>query len=115
VLARGGEDGAQHGRADGGGDGQFHLTPIGRAARGINPRLDIAERVNSKIGAEIVVSASNDPRSYRQDSRKLLATGFHPSHSVADAIGEIAEAFQQNALPDGDSCYTVKWMQGLKL
>ena len=77
--------------------------------------LDIAERVNSKIGAEIVVSASNDPRSYRQDSSKLLATGFQPSHSVADAIGEIAEAFHQNALPDGDSCYTVKWMQGLKL
>jgi nucleoside-diphosphate-sugar epimerase len=77
--------------------------------------LDIAERVNSKIGAEIVVSASNDPRSYRQDSSKLLATGFQPSHSVADAISEIAEAFKENSLPDGDSCYTVKWMQGLKL
>jgi len=77
--------------------------------------LDIAEQVKSKIGAEIVVSASNDPRSYRQDSSKLLATGFQPSHSVADAISEIADAFQQNALPDGDSCYTVKWMQGLKL
>jgi len=77
--------------------------------------LDIADQVKSKIGAEIVVSASNDPRSYRQDSSKLLATGFQPSHSVADAISEIADAFQQNALPDGDSCYTVKWMQGLKL
>ncbi|WP_341880192.1 SDR family oxidoreductase [Synechococcus sp. UW140] len=77
--------------------------------------LDIAEQVKSKIGAEIVVSASNDPRSYRQDSSKLLATGFKPSHSISDAISEIADAFQQNALPDGDSCYTVKWMQGLKL
>ena len=77
--------------------------------------LDIAERVKSKIGAEIMVSASNDPRSYRQDSGKLLATGFRPSHCVADAINEIAEAFQQNALRDDDSCYTVKWMQRLKL
>ena len=77
--------------------------------------LDIAERVNSKIGAEIVVSASNDPRSYRQDSSKLLATGFQPSYSVADAIAEIAEAFGQNSLPDGDSCYTVKWMRQLDL
>ena len=77
--------------------------------------LDIAEQVKSKIDAEIVVSASNDPRSYRQDSSKLLATGFQPSHSVADAISEIADAFQQNALPDGDSCYTVKWMQNLHL
>ena len=77
--------------------------------------LDIAEQVKSKIDAEIVVSASNDPRSYRQDSSKLLATGFKPSHNVADAISEIADAFQQNALPDGDSCYTVKWMRQLEL
>ena len=77
--------------------------------------LDIAEQVKSKIGAEIVVSASNDPRSYRQDSSKLLATGFQPSHSVADAISEIADAFHQNSLPDGDSCYTVKWMRHLDL
>jgi len=77
--------------------------------------LDIAEHVKSKIGAEIVVSASNDPRSYRQDSSKLLATGFQPSHSVADAISEIAEAFQQNDLPDDESCYTVKWMRHLDL
>ena len=77
--------------------------------------LDIAERVKTKIGAEIVVSESNDPRSYRQDSSKLLATGFQPTHSVEDAIAEIAEAFDQNALPDGDSCYTVKWMRYLDL
>ena len=77
--------------------------------------LDIAERVQSKVGAEIAVSASNDPRSYRQDSSKLRATGFQPSHSVADAISEIAEAFAQNALPDGDACYTVKWMRQLDL
>ena len=77
--------------------------------------LDIAEQVKSRIGAEIVVSASNDPRSYRQDSSKLLATGFKPNHNVADAISEIADAFQQNALPDGDSCYTVKWMRHLDL
>jgi len=77
--------------------------------------LDIAERVKNEIDAEIVVSASNDPRSYRQDSSKLLGTGFQPNHSVADAIGEIAEAFQRNALPDDESCYTVKWMRHLDL
>ena len=77
--------------------------------------LDIAERVKIRIDSEIVVSESNDPRSYRQDSSKLLATGFQPSHSVEDAISEIAEAFAQHALPDGDSCYTVKWMRQLNL
>jgi len=77
--------------------------------------MDIAELVKKKVGAEIVVSESNDPRSYRQDSSKLLATGFQPSHTVADAIEEIAEAFSKQSLPDGDSCYTVKWMRHLDL
>ena len=77
--------------------------------------LDIAERVKNKIGAEIEVTGSNDPRSYRQDSGKLLATGFKPSHTVADAISEIAEAFHQHILPEGDECYTVKWMRHLNL
>jgi len=77
--------------------------------------LEIAEEVKTKIGAEIHVSVSNDPRSYRQDSSKLLASGFRPSHNVADAINEVAEAFHQNTLPDDESCYTVKWMQQLNL
>lgn len=77
--------------------------------------LEIAERVQSQIGAEIVVSVSNDPRSYRQDSSKLLATGFQPRHTVADAITEIATAYGKGELPDGDACYTVKWMKHLDL
>jgi nucleoside-diphosphate-sugar epimerase len=77
--------------------------------------LDIAERVKNEINAEIVLSASNDPRSYRQDSSKLLGIGFQPSHSVADAISEISEAFKKDALPDDESCYTVKWMRHLDL
>jgi nucleoside-diphosphate-sugar epimerase len=77
--------------------------------------LSIAEMVKSKLGAEIVVSKSNDPRSYRQDSSKLLATGFQPCHTVVDAIDEIAEAYSKANLPDGESCYTVKWMKHLDL
>ena len=77
--------------------------------------LDIAERASNQAGAETVVSATNDSRPYRQDPSKLHATGFQPSHTVADAISEISEALQQNALPDDETCYTVKWMQRLKL
>lgn len=77
--------------------------------------LDIAQRVDKQISAEIVVSKSNDPRSYRQDSSKLLATGFKPFFTVNDAISEIHEAFKTGSLADGDSCYTVKWMRQLDL
>jgi nucleoside-diphosphate-sugar epimerase len=75
--------------------------------------LTIAKMVSGKLGAEIVTSESNDPRSYRQDSSKLLATGFQPSFTVGNAIEEIAESYGKGELPDGDNCYTVKWMKRL--
>jgi len=77
--------------------------------------LDIADRVRRKIPANIVVSDSNDPRSYRQNSDKLLATGFAQRRSVDDAIDDIAARFRAGALPDSDQCHTVRWMKHLKL
>jgi nucleoside-diphosphate-sugar epimerase len=77
--------------------------------------LEIAERVTEKVPAEIVVTESNDPRSYRQNSDKLLATGFEQKFSVADAINEVIEKYQTDQLVDEDNCYTVRWMKHLKL
>ena len=77
--------------------------------------LDIAEQVKEKVSSEIVVSKSNDPRSYRQNSDKLLSTGFTPKFSVADAIEEIIEKYRNGELNDDDQCYTVRWMKHLKL
>ena len=76
---------------------------------------EIAERVRKVTGAAIVVTESNDPRSYRQDSSKLLKTGFKPQFSVQDAIEQIGEAFRNKQLADGENCYTVKWMKHLQL
>jgi nucleoside-diphosphate-sugar epimerase len=77
--------------------------------------LDIAQKVADKLGAEIKVTESNDPRSYRQNSDKLLATGFVPQYSVSDAIDEVISKFQSGELVDSDQCYTVKWMNHLNL
>jgi len=77
--------------------------------------LDIAERVTARIPAEIVVSESNDPRSYRQNSDKLQATGFLPKYSVETAIEEVIEKYRSKELVDQDQCYTVRWMKHLKL
>ncbi len=76
---------------------------------------EIAERVQRRTGAEIVITESNDPRSYRQDSSKLMATGFRPQFSVENAIDEITDAFRKEELPEGENCYTVKWMKHLEL
>ncbi len=77
--------------------------------------LDIAEQVAQKIPSDIQVTDSNDPRSYRQNSDKLLATGFQPQYSIADAIDEVIEQFEAGNLVDSDQCYTVKWMKHLGL
>lgn len=76
---------------------------------------EIAEMVRERTGAEIIISESNDPRSYRQDSKKLLDTGFKPQFSIQKAIDEITTAYKMGKLDGGDNCYTVKWMKHLNL
>lgn len=73
--------------------------------------LDIAHAVQRHVPAEIVVTPSNDPRSYRIDSAKLLATGFRPKKSVEDAIVELARLHQQGTLRNEDRFHNLTWMQ----
>ena len=77
--------------------------------------LEIAKLVREEIPAEIVVTESNDPRSYRQDSSKLIEIGFQPKYGVKEAINEIKEMFYLGKLEDKENYYTVKWMKKLKL
>ena len=72
---------------------------------------DIASLISKKITAEISVTPSNDPRSYRINSDKILATGFRPKKTVDDAIKEIIQKFKDNELRDEDHFYNLKWMQ----
>lgn len=75
--------------------------------------MDIARRVTERVPAEISVSPSNDPRSYRLSSRKLLATGFAPEFSVDDGITEIIEAHRGGLLPPEDECHNLRVMKKL--
>ena len=77
--------------------------------------LDIAKKVASKVNAEIAVSTSNDPRSYRQNSDKLLATGFMQTATVSDAIDDVIAKFKSGELVENDQCYTVRWMKHMNL
>jgi nucleoside-diphosphate-sugar epimerase len=72
---------------------------------------EIANRVAAVVPAEIVFTPSNDPRSYRQNSDKLLATGFSPRKTIDDAIREITAAYQRGALTDQDRWHNLRWMQ----
>lgn len=73
--------------------------------------MDIARRVTSHISAEIFVTPSNDPRSYRINSDRLLATGFRPKKTVDDAIKEMIDMYRQGSLKDDEHWYNLKWMQ----
>jgi nucleoside-diphosphate-sugar epimerase len=73
--------------------------------------LDIAKRVAEKLDAKIIIKESNDPRSYRVNSDKLLATGYKPKKTVDDAIGEIIAKYQFGELKDEDRYYNLRWMQ----
>lgn len=73
--------------------------------------LEIAKMVCQHIPAEVVVTESNDPRSYRVNSDKLLATGFLPAKNVNDAILEIAKKYHDHVLEQKDIHHNLKWMQ----
>jgi len=73
--------------------------------------MDIARRVTEHAPARITVTGSNDPRSYRVNSDKLLATGFRPRKTVDDAIREIVDKFRLGQLKDEDHFYNLRWMQ----
>ena len=72
---------------------------------------EIANMVSKLTGAKISLFKSNDPRSYRQDSSKLLATGFKPNYSVEEAIDEIYRKLKSGDLIEKPSNFTVDWMK----
>lgn len=76
--------------------------------------LDIARMVTDQISADIRISPSVDPRSYRLDSSKVLDLGFAPSRNVGQAIAEIKKAME-GGLADTDINHTIRWMSTLKL
>lgn len=73
----------------------------------------IAKLIQKYVKAEIVTKESNDPRSYRLDSQKLINVGFAPRHTVDDAIKEIVEKYAQKEFIDDDAFYNVNWMRRL--
>jgi nucleoside-diphosphate-sugar epimerase len=73
--------------------------------------LDIAQMVKKHLGTEIVIKPSNDPRSYRVNSDRLLKAGFRPKKTVEDAIKELIGLYRQGVLKDEDASYNLRWMQ----
>lgn len=102
----------------------LHFLALGAKAPGIYNAgfenlqiIDIARRITQSVPAEIVVTESNDPRSYRLNSDKLLATGFRPRYGIDDAIRELSAAYHDGLIPNAAEdvrYFNIKAMQALK-
>jgi nucleoside-diphosphate-sugar epimerase len=77
--------------------------------------LRIAQMVTESLPVEIQITESSDPRSYRVNSDKVLATGFIPRKGVQDAINEIINNYNLGVLTDDEKFHNLKWMQSNKL
>lgn len=77
--------------------------------------IEIAKKISEIIPSKIIIKDSNDHRSYRQNSDKLLATGFKRKFSVSDSIKDLKRKYEEEKLVESDQCYTVKWMKELNL
>ncbi len=74
--------------------------------------MKIAKKVQKKIPSKINIIKKNfDPRSYRQDSSKLLKHGFKPKYTIDDAIVELKEKFNNRSLKDSPNFHSISWLK----
>ena len=73
--------------------------------------IDIAEMIAAKTKSKIIIKESNDPRSYRLCSDKLLETGFRTKKTVMNAISEISDAWIAGLLKNKPEWHTMNWMK----
>ena len=87
--------------------------------------MDIAKTVKNVVEEvypdkgeiPIVVTESNDKRSYHINSDKIKDNlGFKPQHTVEDAVRDLCKAFAEGKLPnsfDDDKYYNIRTMQAI--
>jgi nucleoside-diphosphate-sugar epimerase len=73
--------------------------------------LEIAQRIAARVPAAITIQPSNDPRSYRQCSDRLLSTGFAVTKNVSAAVEELATLYAAGQLRDDPASHNVSWMK----
>lgn len=73
--------------------------------------LEIANMIVEVVPAKIKVIKSNDPRSYRIDSTKILNSGFVPTKNVLDSILQIKKLYEEGTLENKMEFNNLLWMQ----
>ena len=74
--------------------------------------IEIANMIKRKTNAIIEITENtNDPRSYRLSSEKLLQTGYSPKKNVESAIDELHELYIKNLNIFSEKNYNVSWLK----
>ena len=60
--------------------------------------IQVAKKIQKKTGARLIIKKKIDIRSYRQDSSRLIKTGFKPRFNVDDSIDELILHFSKKKL-----------------
>ena len=72
-----------------------------------------ARGIALQCGATVEYKPTNDPRSYRMNSDKLLAAGFTPKYRVMDAVKDLQDAYADGRLKDGPMMHNLDRMKEL--
>lgn len=70
--------------------------------------LEMAKSVSKYLNTKIVIKKSNDPRSYRMDSSKLLNLGFKPKYNHLESIMSLKKFFK--VFKPSDKNWNLKWI-----
>ena len=78
--------------------------------------MNMAKRIQKSLGtnSEIIIKSSNDPRSYRQNSDRILKEGFKPLKKIEDSIMEIKKKFEEKKIIKKDSFYRINTLKMIK-
>jgi len=77
--------------------------------------LELANRIKKNIITKVIVEESNDPRSYRQNSDKLVSTGFTSKSNIEEGINDVINAYHKLGLKDEEKHYNLKAMQKINI
>jgi len=78
--------------------------------------LQIAKKIQKKLNVKILINKAKDIRSYRQDSSRLLRTGFKPKYNVDYAINQLINYFKKNKMNKfGINNFNLKKMKKIKI
>tara|TARA_B100001989_G_C24549623_1_gene473373 strand:+ start:4035 stop:4985 length:951 start_codon:yes stop_codon:yes gene_type:complete len=63
---------------------------------------------------KIKITRSNDIRSYRLSSEKLIKTGFKFKHKLLPSLNEMYQMFKEGKIKDLPNFYSLKWLSEFK-